>query len=759
MKADKLKSLFRYLLVTQLLISVVVSAVSGFIPLPSANAMCIDIGRNVFEESGIIGKIEKGQSARSHEFSLEEGNYLLEVDYSCTNNNNFISIVSETIDSLSYLNERWQNTVASDNSIVIGFTLESAADDISIAAVNAEDDDFVIRDLKITVNPGASPVQPDMLSRVLSAFALLVLFFSLFDILRYRCLNDSRNIAIYMFLFMVAFIFTIPLMRDGLYNGNDLAFHIMRIYGIRDGLLGGQLPVKLQTPWYGGYGYIVGAFYGDLLLYIPALLSIVGFSVSASYKFVLFFVQLLTIFSSYFCFKGITELSSSSDEFKVRSNTSSLIAVCGAVAYTGMFFRFVTMYEATTGEFFATAFLPFIAYAFYLLIYGKRVPSVMMFMIGFTGLINSHILTTLMTAGFLVLTSLIAFKRVFNKRSLYTLMIAAGAVFISNLHFIVPFLDMSSDDIAVLSSGSNLDPIQNKGADTVGFFTDDPLNLTIRVILVFAAVFIVIRIIRASSAGGSGSIKRYYRLIALTILTLLSLLMCTLLFPWDLLATIPVIGKSIYAFQFPLRFLQISDILSVLMLIEYLRLRYSENDRKTRSTVMIIAALMLFFIIGGFIYSVRRMTPVDRVTYDTEANIHSDWISGDEYLIAGTDPHDIPSLEACLSDIPGIRIADMEQRADRITFLYSSDQETYVELPLFSYRHYKAVVSSYEGREVIDVMRGSNNRVSLNLPAATDGSVDVRFITPWCWKMSYAVSLCFMVVLTIYYIKNKRAFN
>ena len=257
-----------------------------------------------------------------------------------------ISIVSETIDSRGYLNERWQNTVASDNSIVIGFTLESAADDISIAAVNAEDDDFVIRDLKITVNPGASPVQPDMLSRVLSAFALLVLFFSLFDILLYRCLNDSRNIAIYMFLFMVAFIFTIPLMRDGLYNGNDLAFHIMRIYGIRDGLLGGQLPVKLQTPWYGGYGYIVGAFYGDLLLYIPALLSIVGFSVSASYKFVLFFVQLLTIFSSYFCFKGITELSSSSDEFKDRSNTYSLIAVCGAVAYTGMFFRFVTMYEA-----------------------------------------------------------------------------------------------------------------------------------------------------------------------------------------------------------------------------------------------------------------------------------------------------------------------------------------------------------------------------------------------------------------------------
>ena len=84
---------------------------------------------------------------------------------------------------------------------------------------------------------------------------------------------------------LIAGVFaSLPVLRDFFVYGHDLAFHLTRIESIKDGLLSGQFPVRVDTAFLNGYGYISSMMYGEALLYIPALLRLCGVSMMASYQ-------------------------------------------------------------------------------------------------------------------------------------------------------------------------------------------------------------------------------------------------------------------------------------------------------------------------------------------------------------------------------------------------------------------------------------------------------------------------------------------
>ena len=66
---------------------------------------------------------------------------------------------------------------------------------------------------------------------------------------------------------------SLPLWKNGFPRyTTDLNFFLMRVDGLKDGLLSGTFPVRIQPNWLNGYGYATSIFYGDLFLYFPALL-------------------------------------------------------------------------------------------------------------------------------------------------------------------------------------------------------------------------------------------------------------------------------------------------------------------------------------------------------------------------------------------------------------------------------------------------------------------------------------------------------
>ena len=163
----------------------------------------------------------------------------------------------------------------------------------------AEGDYLLVRGLRVTASP----------LTVRNRLFKLAVFFLAADMLaalmvcggRLRIPADrKRRLELLGLLILLS---GIPLMADYFYaDAHDLAFHLMRIEGLKEELLNGSFPVRMQTYWLNGYGYPVSIFYGDLLLYIPAVLRIFGVSVLASYNIYVLLINAGTVFISYFCF-------------------------------------------------------------------------------------------------------------------------------------------------------------------------------------------------------------------------------------------------------------------------------------------------------------------------------------------------------------------------------------------------------------------------------------------------------------------------
>lgn len=98
-----------------------------------------------------------------------------------------------------------------------------------------------------------------------SAFSLLLFFFIL-DLIYIafckgifkKCQVTKRKI--YFGLFLIIMFSSFPIFSYYLYQGHDLQFYLMRIQGLKEGLLSGQFPIKIQPNWQNGYGYGVSVF-------------------------------------------------------------------------------------------------------------------------------------------------------------------------------------------------------------------------------------------------------------------------------------------------------------------------------------------------------------------------------------------------------------------------------------------------------------------------------------------------------------------
>nr|MCR4588487.1 hypothetical protein [Lachnospiraceae bacterium] len=226
---------------------------------------------------------------------------------------------------------------------------------------------------------------------------------------------------------------SIPLCKNYTISGGDLIFHLMRIEGVKDGLLSGQFPVRIAPKWLCGYGYASSVFYGEILLYFPALLRLAGFSVQAAYKMLLFAINLGTAFISYDCFTKIA-----------KDKWTGLIA---ALLYTLSPDRLFSQYVyAALGRAGAMMFLPFIALGFYQL-YTRETEDAdywkggVFLTLGFSGLIQTHSLSGMITVIFSVLLCALLALRTFRKKTLAVIGGAAGITLLLNAWFIVPFLD------------------------------------------------------------------------------------------------------------------------------------------------------------------------------------------------------------------------------------------------------------------------------------------------------------------------------
>ena len=123
-------------------------------------------------------------------------------------------------------------------------------------------------------------------------------------------LADAELCACLWVLCAVAVLTCAPAMTNsGALQGADWSFHLSRIEGIAQGLREGQFPVRVYSIAKDGYGYAPSLFYGELLLYFPAVLRLLGMSVQGAYHTYLLALQLLTAGIAFFSLRQISGIT------------------------------------------------------------------------------------------------------------------------------------------------------------------------------------------------------------------------------------------------------------------------------------------------------------------------------------------------------------------------------------------------------------------------------------------------------------------
>ncbi|MDY6244124.1 MAG: hypothetical protein SPL82_09640 [Lachnospiraceae bacterium] len=181
-------------------------------------------------------------------------------------------------------------------------------------------------------------------------------------------------------LLVVALLASWPLFSaNHIIHGFDIVVHLGRIEGLKDALLSGQFPVRVNPFQLGGYGMPTDIFYPDVFRYFPAILRLIDVPLLASWKAYLIMLNILTVFCCWWAFAAYT-----------RSLQTGAVA---ALFYEIFLFRFVMVYDASAAASpLGMAFLPGAIVSVWLTL--RRDPHYWIAAAFFcTGIFLSHIVT------------------------------------------------------------------------------------------------------------------------------------------------------------------------------------------------------------------------------------------------------------------------------------------------------------------------------------------------------------------------------
>lgn len=580
--------------------------------------------------------------------------------------------------------------------------------------------DFSVSGISIDRN------QNDLKRSIVYLAALLLLINFVFY---YRQCSEERRRYL-LALIGIWFVSSIPVFYTGL-DGHDLKFHLTRIEGIATELSYGHFPVRISSVWMAEHGYPVSVYYGDVLLYIPAVLRLFGFNIDQAYKAFVLLLNAGGVLIAEVCFGKI---------FQKRSTSLLLTLVYMTASY-----RLVDVYIRTAvGEYCALIFLPLIALAAYNIYaekendtWKKNLKNATILAFGMTGILTAHTLSAEM-AAFALLLVVFAFlwkKRIFATVRTYGIAVLETLLFSAG--FLVPFLDYYMNvpvEITDTVTGEAARTIQEKGANIGDFFAffSDPFGDW------YTALFnpgLVLMLALAAGIALWAMKKAGKEIKILTVLSGLMLFMATNVFPWNSLAHDLKPFDLLAQVQFPWRYVGFAIIFLTILLGMVLERTDIEKVLKV-SKQMVIGVCAVISIGMTFVFTGYYADNLERNVYYDTANIGTWAVMGEEYLRSGTH---IENLDGKIHMDGGTEYAELVTRkgCELDVSCKTGAEEGTVILPVLNYKGYQ--VTDEKGNEY-EISDSEENLITVTLPAQFEGTIFLRFEEPVSWTASFAVS-------------------
>lgn len=565
---------------------------------------------------------------------------------------------------------------------------------------------------------------------------------------------------VFFWVMVIGFIASIPCLNGYNFAGADLTYHLQRIEGVKDGLLSGQFPVRLEPEWVYNHGYANAIFYCNTLLYFPAILRLLGFTVTASYNAYCIALNIATAWIAYYCFGKIFE-------------KRNIGIICSALYTISIFRIYKLMLAGAMGEGSAFTFLPLVLYGLYRVFAedpkDKRYKTAWVpIMIGYAGLMQTHVLTCEITAFVTIVLCIVYIRKVFCKNTFLELAKGAISAALVSLWFLVPFLDyyMTQDvhirhvsartiqerglywaqllvhfwktDISISFAGNDMQDISPIG---IGFVLIVILGLFF--VLWFSGAFKKLENIENGK-------KHFVKVTAL--LGALLLFMSLNVFPWDRIQNInSVTAALVSSLQFPNRFLGWGTVCLV-MIFGFCMLYFSQKDTKIY-WIMAVVTIISVATSGMYLTDYANRDQGQFQLYNEEG-MGFGYISGAEYLVEGTDKDKLTFADAVAGEGVDILAYQKDYLKVDMTCVNNTGAESYVDVPLLLYKGYR-IVDAESGQEM-QLSPGENNVIRILIPANYEGRIKLDFVSPIYWRISEVITLVTIIILFVVGRKYRR---
>ncbi len=558
--------------------------------------------------------------------------------------------------------------------------------------------------------------------------------------------ENKRILTCLYFLILagVALIASLPAFRNGIYNGHDLWFHMGRIEAIATELSNGQFPVRFETTGWYGNGYISTTMYGNIFLYVPALLHMAGLATYRCYNIYVILTNIIGVAIAAYSFKGI---------FKDRR--WALLAT-STYMLAGYYISNVYM-RAAVGEYTAMIFIPLLVYGIYHVLFDDNhdglIRTTLPLVIGTTGIIESHILTTVMVALAVFVFLIIYLKTTIGH--IKELLFALVMIVCLNAFFLVPFLDSYTSyqfNASVGTAGENIQKFGLYLDQVFGLFPEGSGSMYewtsageeyTRLGVVHVVAFALMLFAIAFKKKLAMTNTRYRRILSIFIIGLIAAWLSSAYFPWGIFSGDNAVSNIMRSVQYPSRYLVIQTICWTLCGTYALRaaLEAIKPDKQalTYGLAIICIGMLALAQTGWFMYTLSCRN------YTIQTIEGRDNFADGLYLQVGTDTSDL-ATEAELLEGDDCTVQDLgySKGVRQILIDNESTESATVLVPIFNFKYIRAFDSA--GTEY-QLESTDGNQYQVQVPAGFNDTMSVKFVAPFAWRFSEGVTLITLLAI------------
>lgn len=549
----------------------------------------------------------------------------------------------------------------------------------------------------------------------------------------------TKKWKFYLLLFVVTIAITIPLFHPKFdIKQGDGILHISRLMGTFQAITDSQTFSNIMYNFCNGYGYNWNTFYSPLTAYLPLVFKIF----TSSFVICLKIFMALTVFvSGVFMYKFVKEVTN-----------SDKIGILAGILYMTLPYRLTDMYiRMAISELTSFVFFPLIFLGLNNII-NRNIKQDYYLIIGATGLLLTHNISTLIAAIFCFAFLLCNFKKI-NKETIKRLVINGIFILTITSFFWAPMLETkfsSQYEVFISDRMGSVDSVARNGISILqlcytNFQSEFIFEIGLPILILLLSTFFCYK-----------KVPIEYRNIYFCFMFfgLLSMFMATKYFPWHIMPS--VFGMI----QFPWRMMAFAGFF--LSLISAINLYLLLKGGKDWHIYLVLIACIAYTAIL-----------IPHLKYDENFNEFDYWygeyITGyEQTLNSGCASFEyLPEKAQNNKDYIAIRergaivlkgnanIQNEIKNGTHMTIdIKNAEEDTYMELPYIYYPGYQVEMIIEGHTTKLEISETEHGFIRITIPNVDSAFLQVSYTGTILMKMTTIISV-FGFVCLIIYISNR----